>query len=169
MVRVWNGFLANSDYYRAQMPRGQDLYDRQFVPASLVYRFNAAGRHSTYSFRDFLEEVNSRGLVNFGEWMAKIVIGLPQNGEWIGPEESLDAYVIRHKNTPRTVELASFLGDNTLMEILLRFVLQRTWSSHMWEFMHDDLSLEIDGLLYNEPHLLLSREYARRDFDWWGS
>ena len=37
---------------------------------------------------------------------------------------------------------------------------ERRWSPHMWEFMHGKLGEEIDGLLYEQPALLISQEFA---------
>ena len=134
-----------------------------------------AGRFDTFSFRDFLEanEVYFGGFVNYKSYLRNEIDRMIQQDEWIGPNESLNDYAERMDFTRRSVDLTGFLSDNLEVEIVIR--LQHGLGFDAMErfntpvFDSDGLSNDIDRLLGQNILLLLSQEFARSDFDWWGS
>ena len=121
------------------------------------------------TFRDFLEnsDESAGGFPNYGEYLWRIFDRMVKQNEWIRPNESLANYAERHQFSLRSIDLAGFFSNNDEVENLLHLRLERRLSPAVWEFAHEQLRLEIDGMLYERPALLISQEFARRNFNWW--
>ncbi len=167
---MWNGYLATSEQWASQTGPYQALIKDGYWDAFFAYRLSAAGQYDTMPFRDFLEYNGESvgGYVNYGEYLWRIFNRMIEVGEWIRPNESLLDYAERHNYSLRSIDLAGFYSNNDEVELLLHMRLERRLSPVMWEYMHGSLREEIDALLYEQPDLLISQEFARRDFDWWG-
>ena len=175
LKQVWNGYLVSSEYWAQHNPRYQDFLRGFFRDAYFSYRLTMAGRFDTFSFRDFLgaNEVYFGGFVNYKSYLRNEIDRMIQQDEWIGPNESLNDYAERMDFTRRSVDLTGFLSDNLEVEIVIRIYYGMSFDAlerfSTPVFDSDGLSNDIDRLLGQNILLLLAQEFARRDFDWWGS
>ena len=174
LQRVWNGYLAASEQWKDLNPRHQALIKDDYWDAFFVYRLTAAGQYDAMPFRDFLEynDKLAGGFVNYRTYLRNEIDRMNRQNEWIGPYESLSDYAERMDFTRRSVDLAGFFSDNLEVEIVLRIYYGMSFDAlerfSTPVFNSDRLSDAIDRLSRQNPLVLLSQEFARRDFDWWG-
>ena len=175
LQRVWNGYLAASEQWKDLNPRHQALIKDDYWDAFFAYRLTAAGQYDAMPFRDFLEynDKLAGGFVNYRAYLRNEIGRMNRQNEWIGPYESLSDYAERMDFTRRSIDLAGFFSDNLEVEIVIRLhhgmgldAMERFYTP---VFDSDGLSNDIDRLLGENILLLLSQEFARRDFDWKGS